>query len=92
VSRLRSLVPNSPGATNSVKLALRSYRASESAARDLILTVWNIIDQNIDGTASIINALVDVLDEEEKKTDLLNAWNGFKIEVSFIDHTFDHES
>ena len=64
-----------------MKAAVRSYRANESAARDLISTVWNISDRNLEGTASVINGLVDILDDEEKKKDLLQAWNGFKIEV-----------
>nr|VWP00647.1 Polyketide synthetase protein [Ganoderma boninense] len=63
-----------------VRAAIRSYRASESAARDLISTVWNVLDRNLDGTASVVNALVDLADEEDKKRDLLTAWNGFKVE------------
>lgn len=74
---------------NSFKLAIRSYRASESAARDLISTVWNVLDQNLDGTASIINATVDILDEEEKKGDLLRALNGFKVEVKSVLHRYE---
>ena len=80
-ARVTALVPNSPGAIRAIKNALRSYRVSESAARDLILTVWNILDCNLDGTASIVNALIDLIDDEEKKNNLLAAWNGFKIEV-----------
>lgn len=78
---MTSLVPNSQAAIAAIRNALRSYRVSESAARDLILTVWNILDCNLDGTASIVNALVDLIDDEEKKSNLLSAWNGFKIEV-----------
>lgn len=69
---------------NSVKVAIRSYRGSESGARDLISTVWNVLDRNLDGTASIINGIVDILDDEEKKNDLLSSWNGFKVEASLI--------
>ena len=47
----------------------------------MISTVWNILDRNLDGTASVINLLVDTMDEEDKKRELLAAWNGFKIEV-----------
>jgi hypothetical protein len=78
---LRNFAPNPQGAVNSVKLAVRSYRASESAAKDLISTIWNVLDQNMDGTASMVNATVDILDDEEKKNDLLSAWNNFKVEV-----------
>ena len=39
------------------------------------------MDQNLDSSATYINLIVDLLDEEDKKKDLLGAWNGFKIEV-----------
>ena len=82
LARVSSLAPNPNGAVPAVKAAVRSYRANESAARDLILTFWNLLDQNMEGTASLVNALVDILDDEEKKNNLLGAWNGFKVEVS----------
>jgi hypothetical protein len=79
--RLRSLTPHPATAVPAVKAAMRGFRASESSARDLISTVWTILDQNLDDTASVINAVVDLLEEEDKKTELLSSWNGFKIEV-----------
>jgi hypothetical protein len=81
MARILSLAPNSATAVPAVKAAVRGYRASETSARDLILIFWNVMDQNLDDTASIVNALVDFIDEDEKKTDILGAWNGFKIEV-----------
>ncbi|KAI1784004.1 hypothetical protein LXA43DRAFT_1044548 [Ganoderma leucocontextum] len=80
VSRLANLAPNPTTAVPVVRAAIRSYRTSESGARDLISTVWNVLDRNLDGTASIVNALVDLVEEEDKKRDLLSAWNGFKVE------------
>ena len=80
-SRLAGLAPNPTTAVPAVKAAIRSYRASESGARDLISTVWNVLDRNLDGTASIVNALVDLVEEDDKKRGLLTAWNGFKVEV-----------
>ncbi|OSX65392.1 hypothetical protein POSPLADRAFT_1134364 [Postia placenta MAD-698-R-SB12] len=80
VARINSLAPNPTSAVPAIQAAIRSYRASESGARDLISTVWNILDRNLDGSASIVNLLVDGMDEEEKRRDLLAAWNGFKVE------------
>lgn len=81
LDRLRSLAPNPTNAVAAIKLSLRSYRASESAPRDLISTLWNILDRDLDNTASIINLILDVVDDDEKKSALLSAWNGFKVEV-----------
>ncbi|KAI0320714.1 hypothetical protein OF83DRAFT_1169070 [Amylostereum chailletii] len=79
-ARLKAVAPNPTNAVAAVKLSLRSYSASESGARDLLSTVWNILDRDLDDTANIVNLMVDVLDDEEKKSLLLGAWNGFKIE------------
>lgn len=81
LARVSSLAPNPNNAVPAVKAAVRSYRANESAARDLISTFWNVLDQSMEGTASLVNALVDILDDDEKKNNLLSAWNGFKVEV-----------
>jgi hypothetical protein len=78
--RLRNLAPHPTNAIAGVKLALRDYTASQSGARDLISTIWNILDRELEATASIVNFIVDFLEDEEKKTALLSAWNGFKIE------------
>ncbi|KAH9484495.1 E3 ubiquitin-protein ligase hel2 [Psilocybe cubensis] len=80
LTRLNTLAPNPTTAIPAVRAATRGYRFSETSARDLILTVWNVLDRNLEYTASIINAFVDLLDEEEKKRDLLESWNGFAIE------------
>ena len=81
LARVTSVALNSNAALPAVKAAIRSYRANESAARDLISTVWNISDRNLEGAAGIINGVVEYIEEEDKKKDLLQAWNGFKIEV-----------
>lgn len=70
-----------------MKAATRSYRANESSAKDLILTVWNVLDMNLEQTASIVNAFVDLLDDEEKKQDILGSWKGFAIEVCSFSRT-----
>ena len=79
--KVASAAANPPRAVGAVELSLRSYRNSESTARDLISSIWNVLDQNLDTSATFVNIIVDILDEEDKKKDLLNAWNGFKIEV-----------
>ncbi|KAG5720335.1 LIM domain and RING finger protein, partial [Termitomyces sp. T112] len=80
IGRLQCLAANPTTAVPVVKAAIRGYRASESSAKDFISTIWNVLDQNLEHTASIINAFVDLLDQEEKKQDLLSSWKGFGIE------------
>ncbi|KAI0063455.1 hypothetical protein BV25DRAFT_430668 [Artomyces pyxidatus] len=79
-ARLRAVAPNPTNAVAAVKLSLRSYNSAESGARDLISTIWNILDRDLDNTASVVNLIIDLLEDEDKKSSLLAAWNGFKIE------------
>lgn len=85
VARLTTLISNPVTAVPAIQAAIRSYRVSESGARDVISTVWNILDRNLDGAAGVINLLIDLIDEEDKRRDLLVAWNGFKIEVGCLE-------
>ncbi|KXN89163.1 hypothetical protein AN958_06156, partial [Leucoagaricus sp. SymC.cos] len=80
LARLQSVAPNPTNAVPAVKAAVRGYRASETSARDLTLTVFKVLDDNLEHTATIISGLVDLLDEEEKKQDLLGSWRGFNLE------------
>ncbi|KIM48537.1 hypothetical protein M413DRAFT_5966 [Hebeloma cylindrosporum] len=80
LARLQSLALNPATAVPAVKSATRSYRLTESTSRDLILTIWNVVDRNLEHTASLVNAFIDLLEEEEKKQDLLASWKGFAIE------------
>ena len=76
IERLKRFAPNPTNAVAAAKAAVRSYRVSESSARDLILTLFNVLDKNLDHTASILNGLVDLLDEEDKKEQLFASWRG----------------
>lgn len=81
LTRLQSLTANTTTAVPVIKAATRGYRLAETTARDLILTIWNVVDQKLEHTASIVNAFVDLVDEDEKKQDILTSWKSFEIEV-----------
>lgn len=80
LSRLESFAPNPNSAVPAVKAASRGYVSSESSAKDFILTVWNVLNHNLDQTASLVNMFVDLLEEEDKKSDLLGSWRTFAVE------------
>ncbi|KAJ6563571.1 hypothetical protein DFH09DRAFT_1476168 [Mycena vulgaris] len=80
LSRLASLAPNPTTALPAARAAIRSFRAAESSARDLISTLWSVVDSRMEAAASIVNALVDLLDEGEQREEVLAAWRGFELE------------
>ncbi len=59
---------------------MRGYRAGEMSANDLSSTIHSLTNSEIDDGTSIVNGLVPLLDEEEKRTELLTAWNSLRAE------------
>jgi hypothetical protein len=76
---LLTLYASTNGVT-AIRGAIRSFKASESSARDMVGTIYTVLDENMNAMSSIINGLVPLF-EEEKRRDVLNVWNGMKIEV-----------
>ncbi|KAJ7649076.1 hypothetical protein DFH06DRAFT_1421553 [Mycena polygramma] len=46
----------------------------------LISTLWSVVDARMEAGASIVNALVDILDEGEQREAVLPAWRTFELE------------
>ncbi|EJD53218.1 hypothetical protein AURDEDRAFT_81510 [Auricularia subglabra TFB-10046 SS5] len=68
-----------PGAAMAMHASMRSFRASECSARDVISTLWNVLERELDATGSHVAALVDAF-PDEKRAELLQSWNDFKLE------------
>ncbi|KAJ7758841.1 hypothetical protein DFH07DRAFT_772418 [Mycena maculata] len=47
---------------------------SAPSARDLISTLWSVVDARMESAASIVNAFVDLLEEGEQREVVLAAW------------------
>ncbi|KAH7107659.1 hypothetical protein BKA62DRAFT_684056 [Auriculariales sp. MPI-PUGE-AT-0066] len=70
-----------PGASLAIRAALRSFRAGESGARDLISTLFNVLERELETTGSYITPLLECLPpDSEKRSDLLSAWRDYQIE------------
>jgi E3 ubiquitin-protein ligase ZNF598 len=80
MSRVAKATRDSPNAVPALKSAIRSYRSSESNARALIATFFTVLNQDLDTTGTFISSLVDLLDDEEKKSGLLTTWKTYRLE------------
>lgn len=80
MARLATATNNNSSSITAIKSAIRAYRSSESSAKDLVDTFFTVFDQDFENTGKFLSSLVDLLDNEEKKEDLLSAWNAYKIE------------
>lgn len=53
------------------------------SGKDLVHTIFSLVGGEVDKCSFAVNGLVDLLEEEEKKRDVLQAWNSLRAEVSF---------
>jgi hypothetical protein len=53
------------------------------SAHDLVDTLWQILDRKVDATGSVINGVADLVESEDKRREILAAWNDFRIEVRY---------
>lgn len=81
MARASNLTGDSANAVAAIRSAVRSYYASEAPAKDLVNTFFNVLNQQLDSTGLLINSLVEIFDDEDKKQGLLQAWNSFRVEV-----------
>jgi len=76
-----SSILNSDAKLSSFRSAVRVYRASEMSGKDLVHTIYSLVG-DVDKCSLAVNGLVDLLEAEDKKRDVLQAWNALRAEVS----------
>ncbi|GAA5988674.1 hypothetical protein JCM10908_003670 [Rhodotorula pacifica] len=81
--RVQDAANGNEGKVAGFKIAVRSYRAGELAARDLCDQLYNIFDQRTDEAGTIILAFADLLDDEDKKRSLRSSWREMSSENQF---------
>ncbi|KAH8929077.1 hypothetical protein BT69DRAFT_1236398 [Atractiella rhizophila] len=76
--RFSEITGNSETKLSAFKSAVRSFRNSEIPASDLVDTVFNLLDRQHEAAESTIFGLADLLDNDEKRVDVRNAWREFR--------------
>jgi hypothetical protein len=59
-----------------------AYNNSVLDAFSYILSLLPLFNQNADTIRKVVNSLVETLEDEKKKTELLGAWHDHKAKVS----------
>lgn len=54
----------------------------------MITTIWNVMDCELESTASVVNGLIELLgddgrESQEKKDEVLESWKTFELEVRY---------
>lgn len=79
------LVNDSSVKLQSFRSAVRQFRSNESGAKDMLDTVFNVLDRDVDATTGVMREIAGLFDGEgdrDKQRSVLEALNGFRVEVS----------
>jgi len=81
------LVNDSNVKLQSFRSAVRQFRNNESGAKDMLDTVFNVLDRDVDATTGVLREIAGLFDgdsEKDKQRSVLEALNGFRVEVSLF--------
>lgn len=90
LAKVERILKGSTGRLESFRASVRVYRNGEMSARDLVDNIYSLVGE-MDDCAPVVNGLVDLFDDEDKKRDVVAAWNGLRVQVSFLEipHRYD---
>lgn len=75
------MVEHSDGKVSSFRHAIRMYRNNESGAKDMVDTVYNILERDTEATLRIMREVATLMDDEkEKEQAVFTAVNAFKVD------------
>ncbi|KAK4689158.1 hypothetical protein P7C73_g938, partial [Tremellales sp. Uapishka_1] len=80
LARVTLIVSDSTTKLSSFRSAVRQFRNNESGVRDMIDTLFNVFDRDVDATVAIVKEIAELFQGDEKKVAVLEAINAFRIE------------
>jgi E3 ubiquitin-protein ligase ZNF598 len=83
IEKAKQLLNQDVDKLNQFKSQVSSFRRGDSTATELIDTLWDIFNTKLDEFGKVITSTADLFDYDArlKRTDLLGAWNDWKIQV-----------
>ena len=84
LTRVSMLVSDSTIKLSSFRSAVRQYRNNESGAKDMVDTIYHVLDRDPDATSGVVREIASLFEgeaEKDKRSAVLEALNGFQIEV-----------
>lgn len=83
LTRVSMLVNDSQTKMASFRSAIRQFKNNESGVKDMLDTVYHVLDEDADSTAGILREVANLFNgegEREKQTAILEAVNAFRAE------------
>lgn len=83
LERVATMVEYSETKLSSFRHAIRSYKNNEAPARDLVDTVYSVLNRDSEDTSRVVRRIADTMrGDDDKVRGILTALNAFKIDVS----------
>jgi hypothetical protein len=83
LERVATMVEYSETKLSSFRHAIRSYKHNEAPARDLVDTVYSVLNRDTEDTYKVVRRIADTMKEDDDKVQgILTALNSFRIDVS----------
>ena len=83
ITRVSFIVNHSENKLSSFRSAVRQFRNNESGPKDMIDTIFNVFDRDVNSTGGVVKEIANLFkDDQEKTQNVLAALNAFRIEVS----------
>jgi hypothetical protein len=83
-----SLTQSSSTKLSSFRSAVRQFRQNESGAKDMIDTVFHVLDEDVDRTVMVGREIAGLFEEKgsegDKRKAVLEALNGFRVTVGLL--------
>lgn len=83
LNRVSLLVNDSEVKLSSFRSAVRQFRTNESGAKDMVDTIFHVLDRDMDATSGVVREIAGLLElekETEKNKSVLEALNGLRVE------------
>lgn len=80
MGRVSAIMGNSDSRMTSFRGSVKMFRGGEMSASDLIDSIHSLVGQDVDSMSPVVNGLVDLLEDEDKKTAVRQAWSTLRVE------------
>lgn len=84
LSRMSMLVNDSSTKLASFRSSVRQFKNNESSAKDMLDTLFNVLDQDPEATSGVVREIANLFDapsDRDKQKAILEALNAFRIEI-----------
>lgn len=79
LAKVTQVLSGSEAKVTSFRSSVRAFRSGEMSANDLVDNIYSLVG-DVDNSASVVHGLMDLLEDADKRNDVLAAWNKLRLQ------------